>query len=80
MTHDTKFNKAVWDNGSVIPAFEHKVTREDYCGTRIRYADLDNLKSEYGWVIEKIALATGNDLSNLRPVHWKNAKLKRKTT
>jgi 5-methylcytosine-specific restriction endonuclease McrA len=75
--------QAVWEKGKIVVQ-EHKDRwRQDDCTAWI-YRDAHGDRShEYGWEIDHIKpLSEGgsDDLSNKRPLHWKNnqAKLDKK--
>lgn len=48
--------------------------RKDECGAWIERAQYGNHDSAYGWEIDHINLESDDmdNLSNLRPLHWKN--------
>lgn len=53
--------------------------RKDQYGDWIKWSDYGNRNSQYGWEVDHI-IATANggsdDLTNLRPLHWKNNSFK----
>lgn len=49
--------------------------RKDQCEAWIKKQDFGNRKSDYGWEIDHIVPVShkgSDDLSNLRPLHWRN--------
>ena len=70
---------AVWEKGTPIPGWDPDIWRRDGYGNAIRYSDLGNRASDYGWERDHIvALALGgpDTISNMRPLHWRaNASL-----
>lgn len=85
-TEDTK--KKVWEKGIIDPRYPKDKVRKDACGAWIIWTEFGKKESPFGWEIDHIypeALyrlhnATDekniNDLTNLRPLHWKNNKSK----
>ena len=71
--------RAVWSKGHKVLGFDPSIVRQDDKGYRIYYAEYGNRLSEYGWEIDHItpvALGGPDDISNLRPLHWRaNARL-----
>jgi hypothetical protein len=66
----------VW-NKAKISSEENEKTgfRKDQCEAWIKFSDYGNRNSNYGWEIDHITPSSkggGNELSNLRPLHWKN--------
>jgi hypothetical protein len=64
--------RAVWQKGTQTTNAKWK---KDQCTAWIKWDDYGNRDSEYGWEIDHITpVADGgkDDLSNLRPLHWKN--------
>lgn len=61
----------VWEKADAAD-FDPKIWRKDPCGawiSRIKHGDKN---SDYGWEIDHINPDGGDDLSNLRPLQWKN--------
>ena len=64
---------AVWQKGHAIQGFDPTIWRRDDFHHVIRYSDYGDRNSEYGWEIDHIVpagLAGGDDLTNLRPLHF----------
>jgi len=65
----------VWDKGVVVPGNDCNVWRKDRCGAWIGRSYYGNRNSQYGWEIDHITPESengGDELSNLRPLQWKN--------
>lgn len=64
----------VWEKGQVVPGANFNEWRKDQCGAwiyRLHYGH----QSEYSWNIDHITPQSkggGDELSNLRPLHWEN--------
>ncbi|HIF9519421.1 TPA: HNH endonuclease [Photobacterium damselae] len=73
-TEETK--NAVWNKAQKSSAEnEKKGFRKDQCGAWIKKEQYGNRNSKHGWEIDHITPQSqdGKDnLSNLRPLHWKN--------
>ena len=61
-----------WEKGRSISNNDPNVWRKDQCGAWIKKAEYGNRDSEYGWEIDHINPEGGDNLSNLRPLQWKN--------
>lgn len=64
----------VWAKGQIVIGYDPNEWRRDTYGNLIRFSDHGNRNSSYGWEIDHIVpvvLGGADDLSNLRPLHWK---------
>ena len=68
--------KEVWDKAEKVSGNnEQNGFRKDQCTAWIRSDDYGNRNSKYGWEIDHIKAQSnngGDNISNLRPLHWKN--------
>src|SRR5438105_1135993 len=65
----------VWSKALVISISDTLVWRKDECGAWILRSHYGNRDSEYGWdigYIKSVSEGGTDDLSNLRPLQWKN--------
>ncbi len=64
----------VWKKGTISPGETTggKDFRKDACEAWIRHDAYGNRDSKYGWEVDHINPNGGDDLNNLRPLHWKN--------
>ena len=76
MSWTQKIIDDVWNKATIISNENEKIGhRQDQCTAWINKNDYGNRDSVYGWEIDHITPQSngGNDnLSNLRPLHWKN--------
>ena len=65
--------REVWGKGSVVLGNDQNLWRKDQCGAWIGRQFYGNRNSQYGWEVDHIDTNTeNNQLSNLRPLQWKN--------
>lgn len=62
----------VWKKGKTVPKYDEDKWRKDQCGAWISRKKHGDRSSEYGWEIDHIDSEGGDELSNLRPLQWKN--------
>ena len=64
--------RAVWNKGKVTTNNDPNVWRKDQCDAWINRNQYGNRDSNYGWEIDHINPNGGDNIANLRPLHWKN--------
>jgi hypothetical protein len=62
----------VWERGRTVMHNSPDVWRTDQCDAWIKRTEYGNRNSQYGWEVDHISPTGGDDLSNLRPLQWKN--------
>jgi hypothetical protein len=62
----------VWEKAEPVAGNDPNVWRKDQCGAWIGRKLYGSRESEYGWEVDHISPKGGDDLSNLRPLQWKN--------
>ncbi len=62
----------VWEKGTSVEGNDATIWRKDECGAWIQRSMYGDRASQYGWVIDLISPDDPEELSNLRPLHWKN--------
>jgi 5-methylcytosine-specific restriction endonuclease McrA len=76
-TFDQQTILSVWNKGQIVPGVSPSLKRKDVCGAWISWNQYGNRDNDYneGWEIDHITPESkdgSNQLSNLRPLHWKN--------
>lgn len=67
--------REVWKKAKIDMENDPNVWRKDQCSAWINFKDYGKRDSKYGWEIDHIKPVSrggGDELSNLRPLHWKN--------
>ena len=64
--------QAVWNKGRATTSNDPNVWRKGQCDAWIMRNQYGNRDSNWGWEIDHINPDGGDNLSNLRPLHWKN--------
>jgi hypothetical protein len=67
--------KKVWEKGKIVAGNDSGKWRKDQCDAWIGWEFYGNRESQYGWEIDHIKpVSEGGteELSNLRPLQWKN--------
>ena len=62
----------VWEKGKVVENHDPDVKRQDGAKAWIHREEYGNRDSRFGWEIDHIDPGGGDDLSNIRPLQWKN--------
>jgi hypothetical protein len=65
----------VWEKGTIVPNIDPNVWRKDYCGAWINRPSHNGRREnpvDYEWEIDHINPNGSDDISNLRPLQWKN--------
>ena len=72
MDFDKETEQKVWEKGKTDPQNDPKIWRKDDCDAWIKRSEYGNRNSGSGWEIDHISPGGSDELSNLRPLQWKN--------
>ncbi len=64
--------RSVWQKGQIVAGYDATEYRKDDCGAWMRFSDYGNRDSWLGWEIDHIDPTGSDNLSNLRPLQWRN--------
>ena len=62
----------VWEKGRAVDNYDKDKYRKDQCGAWVQRDKHGNRTHKFGWEIDHIDSEGGDELSNLRPLQWKN--------
>lgn len=75
MTFTDEIIKKVWDRALKVDGYDPAIFRKDPCGAWIIFNKYGLRDNDYGWEIDHVypvSLGGGDDLRNLRAMHWRN--------
>ncbi len=73
MAYTDDIVQLVWEKGTCIEANDASIWRKDDCGAWIQRSMYGDRTSQYGWEIDSINPTGPEDISNLRPLQWRNS-------
>jgi hypothetical protein len=73
MIYTEEITQGVWEKGRTVPDNDPDVWRKDECGAWIQRVMHGDRSSQYGWEIDQILPGGSEEISNLRPLQWKNS-------
>jgi hypothetical protein len=62
----------VWEKGRIVDNYDKNKYRKDQCSAWIIREKYGDRNSVFGWEIDHIDPDGGEDISNKRPLQWKN--------
>jgi len=72
---DEAKKRTVWEKGEEIPLQDRNVYRRDAFGYIIQFSEHGNRSSAYGWEFDHYPIPKSqggsDDITNLRPLHWR---------
>jgi hypothetical protein len=75
MSFSDEMLEKIWEKGKIMQGFDRNTWRKDDCGAWINHASHSGKRAnpvDYEWEVDHIDPKGGDDLSNLRPLQWKN--------
>lgn len=72
MSIDEDTIQQVWEKGKLAENHDPDVKRKDVATAWIHKEEYGNRDSKFGWEIHHIEQDGGDELSNLRPLQWRN--------
>jgi len=75
MSFSEEIIQKVWEKATIVPNYDPNVWRKDHCGAWINRSSHNGKREnpvDYEWEIDHINPNGGDDVSNLRPLQWKN--------
>jgi hypothetical protein len=75
MSFSDEMVQKIWEKGAIVMGADANVWRKDACGAWIHRASHNGKRDnpiDYEWEIDHINPNGGDDISNLRPLQWKN--------
>lgn len=75
MAFTEKQIQEVWEKATIVDKYDPDKYRKDQCEAWIIRESYGDRNSNFGWEIDHITTKSnggGDELSNLRPLHWQN--------